>query len=200
VYGGDTGVAVTDLEVVGARAPPRGTDWALGVEAGRRALLRRATQADELHREAIERLGRTRVRFELARAHLRYGEWLRRQNRRVDARTQLRAAHQALAAMGAEAFADRARRELHATGETLRKRSIETSAELTAHEARIARLVAEGLTNREIGDAMYISARTVEWHLCKIFNKLGVSTRRRLRQSLSAEAEPASSPYPVDTG
>ena len=163
-----------------------GTDWALGVEASRRALLRDDAAAEALHREAIERLGRTRVRVELARAQLLYGEWLRREGRRADARAQLRTAHETLTAMGADAFADRARRELLATGETVRKRTVETSKELTSQEAHIARLVADGLTNPEIGAALYISPRTVEWHLRKIFAKLGVSSRRQLRLSLRA--------------
>ena len=137
-----------------------------------------------VHREAIERLGRTRVRVELARARLLYGEWLRREGRRADARAQLRTAHEALTAMGVDAFADRARRELLATGETVRKRTVETSTELTSQEAHIARLVADGLTNPEIGAALYISPRTVEWHLRKIFAKLGVNSRRQLRLSL----------------
>jgi DNA-binding NarL/FixJ family response regulator len=126
------------------------------------------------------------MRVELARAQLLYGEWLRREGRRVDARTQLRAAHEAFAAMGADAFAERARRELLATGETVRKRTVETSGELTAQEAHIARLAAEGLTNPEIGAALFISPRTVEWHLRKTFTKLGITTRRELRRVLPA--------------
>jgi DNA-binding NarL/FixJ family response regulator len=124
------------------------------------------------------------VRVELARARLLYGEWLRREGRRVDARAQLRTAHEAFAAMGVDAFADRARHELLATGATVRRRSVETSGELTAQEAHIARLVAQGLTNPEIGATLYISPRTVEWHLRKVFSKLGVTTRRQLRLSL----------------
>ena len=138
--------------------------------------------AEELYREAIERLGHTRIRVELARAQLLYGEWLRREGRRTDARAQLRTAYEALAAMGVEAFADRARHELAATGETVRKRAVETRGELTAQEAHIARLAAEGLTSPEIAAALYLSPRTVEWHLRKIFAKLGVSTRRQLRR------------------
>jgi DNA-binding CsgD family transcriptional regulator len=172
------------LEQLSEMTRASGTDWALGVEASRRALLRDDAAAEALHREAIERLGRTRVRVELARAQLLYGEWLRREGRRADARAQLRTAHETLTAMGADAFADRARRELLATGETVRKRTVETSKELTSQEAHIARLVADGLTNPEIGAALYISPRTVEWHLRKIFAKLGVSSRRQLRLSL----------------
>jgi DNA-binding CsgD family transcriptional regulator len=163
-----------------------GTDWALGIEAGRRALLRHGATADELYREAIERLGRTRVRLELARAQLLYGEWLRRQGRRVDARSQLRTAYDAFIAMGADAFADRARHELLATGETVRKRTATAPTDLTAQEAHIAGLAARGLTNSEIGAGLHISVRTVEWHLRTIFRKVGVSTRRELRQSLPA--------------
>jgi DNA-binding CsgD family transcriptional regulator len=121
------------------------------------------------------------VRVELARAQLLYGEWLRREGRRVDARAQLRAAHEALTAMGVEAFSDRARRELLATGETVRKRTAETSTSLTAQEAEIAGLVVDGLTNAEIGATLYLSPRTVEWHLRKVFMKLGISSRRQLR-------------------
>jgi DNA-binding CsgD family transcriptional regulator len=129
-----------------------------------------------------------RARIDLLRAQLLYGEWLRRQGRRVDARAQLRTAYEALTAMGVEAFADRARRELAATGETVRKRTVETDGDLTAQEAHIARLVAEGLTNSEIAAALYLSSRTVEWHLRKIFVKLGVSTRRQLRSGLAIRA------------
>ena len=161
-----------------------GTDWALGIEARSRALLSDGASAERLYREAIERLGRTRVRVELARAHLLYGEWLRRESRRMDAREQLRAAHQMLTAMGIEGFAERARRELLSTGETLRKYTAETAAELTAQEAQIARLAGDGHTNPEIGVQLFISARTVEWHLRKVFGKLGVSSRKELRRML----------------
>ena len=156
-------------EQLSAMTRASGTDWALGIEAGRCALLRDGAAAEALYREAIERLGRTRMRVELARAQLLYGEWLRREGRRVDARAQLRTAYEALTAMGVEAFADRARRELLATGETVRKRTVETSRELTPQEAHIARLVADGLTNPEIGASLYLSPRTVEWHLRKVF-------------------------------
>jgi DNA-binding CsgD family transcriptional regulator len=161
-----------------------GSNWALGVEARSRALLSDGEDAESLYREAIERLGRTRVRVALARAHLLYGEWLRREGRRVQAREQLRTAHGAYAAMGMEGFAERARRELVATGETVRKRSIETRDELTAQEAQIARLAADGKTNPEIGAQLFISPRTVEWHLRKVFVKLEISSRRDLRQAL----------------
>ena len=163
-----------------------GTDWALGIESRSRALLSGGEFADRLYREAIQRLSRTRVRAELARAHLLYGEWLRRQNRRVDAREQLRAAYEMLTAMGIEGFAERARRELLATGETVRKRTVETAGELTAQEAQIARLAADGQTNPEIAVELFLSPRTVEWHLRKVFTKLGISSRKELREALPA--------------
>jgi DNA-binding CsgD family transcriptional regulator len=162
-----------------------GTDWVVGVEARARALVADPADADELHRQAIERLGRTRFRTELARAHLLYGEWLRREGRRVEAREQLRTAYDMFTAMGMEAFAERARRELTATGETVRKRSVEAVAALTAQEAYIARLARDGLTNPEIGARLFLSARTVEWHLRKIFTKLGIGSRRELPTALA---------------
>ena len=182
VRSGDTDAAAGAFEQLSAMTRASGTELALGIEAARCALLHGDDTAEELYREAIERLGHTRIRVELARAQLLYGEWLRRESRRADARAQLRTAHEALAAMGVEAFADRARHELAATGETVRKRAAQTSGELTAQEAHIARLAAEGLTSPEIAAALYLSPRTVEWHLRKIFTKLGVSTRRQLRR------------------
>ncbi len=161
------------------------TDFGLGIQARSRALLRSGETAETLYIEAVTRLGRTGLRTELARAHLLYGEWLRRENRRADAREQLRAAHELLSAIGAAAFAERARRELAATGETVRKRTPESQAELTAQEASIARLAVEGRTNPEIGAQLFLSARTVEWHLRKIFAKLGITSRRDLRTALS---------------
>jgi hypothetical protein len=157
-----------------------GSDWALGVEARSRALLSEAEAADRLYREAIERLGPTRMRVDLARAHLLYGEWLRRENHRVAARGQLRAAHQMLTAMGVVGFAERARQELMATGETVRKRTVDTFAELTAQEAQIARLARDGRTNQEISGQLFISPRTVEWHLRNVFGKLGITSRKEL--------------------
>ena len=189
---GNIEAATAALDELSAMTRASGTEWALGIEAGRRALLREGHTAEELYREAIDRLGRTTVHVELARAQLLYGEWLRREGRRVDARAQLRTAHETLTGMGVDAFAERARRELLATGETVRKRTVETFGELTAQEAHIARLAGQGLTNPEIGAELYISPRTVEWHLRKIFTKLGVSTRRELRQSLPDADRPAS--------
>jgi DNA-binding CsgD family transcriptional regulator/tetratricopeptide (TPR) repeat protein len=158
-----------------------GTDWARGIEARSRALLSDDSAAEQHYREAIVRLGRTRIRGELARARLLYGEWLRRQNRRADAREQLRAAHDAFAAMGMDAFADRAASELVATGEPVRKRSAEAPSRLTPQEAQIARLAREGLSNADIAARLFISHRTVEWHLSNIFTKLQITSRRQLR-------------------
>ncbi len=171
-----------------------GTDWALGVEARSRALLSEGESAELLYREAIERLGRTRVRVELARAHLLYGEWLRRQSRRVDAREQLRDAYGMLIAMGIEGFAERARRELLATGETVRKRTTGMAGELTPQEAQIALLAGSGHTNPQISTQLFISPRTVEWHLRKVFAKLGIRSRQELRGAvpdLHRVAQPA---------
>ncbi|HEY3199033.1 MAG TPA: AAA family ATPase [Actinomycetes bacterium] len=158
-----------------------GSDWALGVEARSQALLSEGETADRLYREAIERLGRTRMRVDLARAHLVYGEWLRRESRRTDAREPLRNAYDMLTDMGMEGFADRARRELLATGETVRKRTVDTLTDLTAQEAQIAKLARDGHTNQEIGSHLFISPRTVEWHLGNVFTKLGITSRKDLR-------------------
>jgi ATP/maltotriose-dependent transcriptional regulator MalT len=182
---GHTELAHDALARLAETTQPRGTDWALGIEARCRALLSDGTAADEQYREAVDRLSRTRVRPELARAHLLYGEWLRRENRRADARAQLRTAHDMLAAIGMEAFAERARRELIATGETVRKRNAENVTTLTAQEAHIARLARDGLTNPEIGARLFLSARTVEWHLRKIFTKLSIGSRRELPAALT---------------
>jgi DNA-binding CsgD family transcriptional regulator len=157
-----------------------GTDWALGIEARSRALLTGGGAAEPSYREAIERLGRTRLRPEQARAHLLYGEWLRRQRRRVDAREQLRIAHEMFTGFEMKAFAERARIEREATGARARKRSVDTLDELTPQEAQIARLAAQGVTNREIASQLFISEGTVEYHLYKAFRKLGVKTRTQL--------------------
>ena len=177
-------VAAAALARLEERTRAAGTDWALGLLARSQALTTEGGAADALYREAIERLDRTRMRVELARARLLYGEWLRRENRRVDAREQLRAAHDSLSRTGAEAFAARARRELLATGESVRRLTSETRDALTHQETQIARLAAAGNTNPEIGAHLFISPRTVEYHLRKVFRKLGVSTRRELRDAL----------------
>jgi DNA-binding CsgD family transcriptional regulator len=166
------------------RTAASGTDWALGLQARSQALLSEGEEAERLYREAIARLGRTRMRVDLARARLLYGEWLRRQRRRCDAREQLRMAHCMLEGIGAEAFAERARRELRATGERVRKRTVETSGELTAQEAQIARLARDGLSNPEIGTRLFISAHTVQYHLRKVFAKLGITSRSQLDRVL----------------
>jgi DNA-binding CsgD family transcriptional regulator len=170
--------AVRQLE---ERAGASGTDWSLGALASARALLADDEVADSLFTEAIERLGRTNIVVHLAHTRLVYGEWLRRANRRIDARRNLTEAHELFTRMGAQAFAERARRELVATGETVRKQPISSGGELTAQEAQIARLAGDGLTNQEIGAQLFISTHTVEWHLRKVFVKLGITSRRQLR-------------------
>ncbi len=187
VRSGTTDATSTALDRLSERATASGTDWALGVLARSRALLSEGDEADALYREAIERLERTRIRVELARARLLYGEWLRREQRRVDAREQLRTAHEMFSTMGADGFAERARVELLATGETVRKRTVETRDELTAQEAQIAGLARDGRTNPEIGAQLYISPRTVEWHLRNVFTKLGIRSRRELHDALPDE-------------
>jgi DNA-binding CsgD family transcriptional regulator/tetratricopeptide (TPR) repeat protein len=182
---GDTELARDALERLAGTTRPCGTDWALGTEARCRALLSDGASADDLYREAIDRLSRTRLRPELARAHLLYGEWLRRARRRADAREQLRTAHDMFTVIGMEAFAERARRELMATGETVRKHSAGTREELTPQEEQIARLARDGLSNQEIGAQLFLSARTIEWHMRKVFTKLGIGSRRQLRAALT---------------
>lgn len=161
------------------------TGWARGIKARARAQLEEGDGAEALYREAVERLGRTRLRPDTARAHLLYGEWLRREGRRVDARAQLRTAHELFEAIGMEAFAERTRGELMATGERVRKRTVETRDELTAQEQQIARLAREGLSNSEIAARLFLSSRTVEWHLGKIFSKLDIRSRRELMTALA---------------
>lgn len=173
-------VAAAALQALVERTRAAGTDWALGIQARSRALLSDGPAAESLYREAIERLGRTLMAVHLARARLVYGEWLRRENRRVDARAQLRAAHEMFSRMGAEAFAERARRELAATGETVRKRTVDTRDVLTPQEAQIARLARDGLSNPEIGARLFLSPRTVQYHLGKVFAKLDITSRNEL--------------------
>ena len=181
-------LAADALELLAERTRLAGTDWALGVEARSRALLSEGEGAEDLYVEATERLGRCRIRVHLARAHLVYGEWLRRENRRVDARESLRTAHDLFSTMGAEAFAERAARELLATGEKARKRTADTRGQLTAQETQIAELAREGHSNPEIGAQLFISPRTVEYHLHKVFTKLDISSRNELQRVLQSEA------------
>ena len=181
---GQPEVAAAALARLEERTQAAGTDWALGVLARARALISGGDDAEAHYREAIERLERTRIRVELARARLLYGEWLRRETRRVDAREQLRAAHEMFSDFGADAFAERARRELLATGETVRRRTTDTRDTLTPQEAQIAYLAGEGHTNPEIGAQLFISPRTVEYHLRKVFEKLDISSRKALRGAL----------------
>jgi DNA-binding CsgD family transcriptional regulator len=182
---GETPLVEAALEWLSERTRAMPTAWALGIEARVRALLSEGDAAQRYFQESIGQLTHVHVDAQLARSHLLYGEWLRRNNRRLDARLQLRIAYDMLSGMGAQGFADRARRELRATGETVRSRTVETVSELTAQEACIARLAADGRTNPEIGGQLYLSARTVEWHLRKVYTKLGVGSRGELRWVLA---------------
>jgi DNA-binding CsgD family transcriptional regulator len=186
--------AAEAVDRISEMAQATGTDWALGNAANARALVSEGQVADDLYQEAIDRLGNTEVRMELARVRLCYGEWLRRENRRVDARAQLGVAHEMLSRFRAEAFAERARRELQATGATVRKRAVATYDALTPQEAQIARLAADRHTNPEIGARLFLSPHTVEWHLRKVFSKLGISSRKQL---LAALADPVGSAKPA---
>ena len=185
VHTGKPDLAAGALERVIAATAPSTTDWGQGIQARCQALLSKGESAERLHREAIERLARTRRRPDLARAHLLYGEWLRREKRRVDGREHLRIAREMLVAIGMEAFAERARHELQATGENVRKRTVDTRDDLTAQERQIARLAREGLSNPEIGARLFLSPRTVEWHLRNVFAKLGIHSRRDLPDALA---------------
>ena len=188
VRAGQPGRAADALRSLSEITSASGTDWALGVEARSRALLSEGEAAEGGYRTAIQRLGQTRVRLDLARAHLLYGEWLRRENRRIDAREQLRRAHQMLQAMGAEGFAERARRELLAAGQAVRKRTAGAAGELTAQEQQIALRAREGRTNAEIGAELFLSPRTVEWHMSNVFIKLGITSRGQLWHVLGGDA------------
>jgi DNA-binding CsgD family transcriptional regulator len=185
VRSGNAGLAVEPMARLAESTQAGATDFGLGIESRSRALLGDGDTAERLYREAIERLARTRYRPDLARAHLLYGEWLRRDKRRTDARAQLRIAHDMFDTIGMEAFANRAGRELRATGETVHRRTVRAPGTLTAHEASIARLACDGLTNPEIGAQLFLSARTVEWHLRKIFTKLDIASRRELHAALA---------------
>ena len=184
-------LAADALKELSERTRLSGTDWALGIKARARALLDEGQGAEDLYLEATERLGRCRIRVHLARTQLLYGEWLRRQNRRIDARETLRAAHEMFSTMGAEAFAERAARELLATGEKARKRTADTRGQLTAQETQIAELARDGHSNPEIGAQLFISPRTVEYHLHKVFTKLEIGSRNELQRVLPGEAREA---------
>jgi DNA-binding CsgD family transcriptional regulator len=190
---GDSQLAAEALERLAETTRPGGTDFGLGIEARSRALVSEGAAAEGLYREAIDRLGRTQLCPELARAHLLCGEWLRRAGRRTDAREQLRKAYGMLTAMGIEGFAERARHELLATGEKVRKRKVKTTGDLTAQEAQIARLARDGLSNPEISTQLFLSPRTVEWHLRKVFAKLDISSRKQLHGALPDAVPPTMS-------
>ena len=186
---GDTELVRAVLAWMSERTGVTPTDWAVGIEARFRAFLSEDDAADHWYRESIKRLGQTEIRAQLARSHLLYGEWLRRHNRRTEAREQLRTAYQMLTAMGIDGFAERARQELTATGETVRQRSVEIDTTLTPQEALIARLARDGRTNPEIGAQLFLSARTVQYHLRKVFTKLGIESRRELHAALAQPRE-----------
>jgi DNA-binding CsgD family transcriptional regulator len=187
VRSGQAARAADALDVLSETTQASGSEWALGTEARSRALLSSNEAAEDLYREAIDRLERTGLRIELARAHLLYGEWLRRERRRRNARDQLRAAYEIFASAGARAFAERARMELRATGERAPKRTAETRDALTAREAHVARLAGQGASNPEIAAQLFISPATVAYHLRKVFAKLGISSRNQLAGALPAQ-------------
>jgi DNA-binding CsgD family transcriptional regulator len=194
VRAGEPEVAATALERLCERTGARGTDWALGIEARSRALLSDGVAAEDLFREAVHRLGRTRISVSLARTQLVYGEWLRREGRRLEAREPLRAAHESFRTMGAATYAERAHRELLATGGKVRSRSGEAGGQLTPQEAHIATLARSGLSNPAIGARLFVSPRTVEYHLHKVFAKLGITSRGELHLVLAAAPAPATPP------
>jgi DNA-binding CsgD family transcriptional regulator len=191
VRSGNMPMAVDAVARLAETTQAGGIDFGLGIEARSRALVAGGQAAEGWYREAIDRLGRTKLRPELARAHLLYGEWLRRQGHRAQAREQLHTAHAMLDEIGMQAFAERARRELLATGETARKRTAQAtvgaSQELTAQEAQVARLARDGLSNPEIGARLFISSHTAQYHLGKVFTKLGVTSRSQLHRALPAD-------------
>jgi DNA-binding CsgD family transcriptional regulator len=190
---GDAALVLAAQDWLSERARATPTEWVLGIEARVRALASDGAAADGCYRESVELLGQTRVRAQLARSHLLYGEWLRRERRRAEAREQLRTAHRMLEGMGMDAFAERARRELRATGETARKlttgaaRTAAASKALTAQEAQVAQLAGDGLSNPEIGARLFISPRTVAYHLSNVFTKLGISSRSQLNRVLPSD-------------
>jgi DNA-binding CsgD family transcriptional regulator len=186
---GHADLARESLDRLSAMTTVEGSDWAKGLEARSRALVSEGPEAERCYAEAVERLGRTPLRPELARAHLLYGEWLRRENRRLDARHQLHAAYHLLVAIGADAFAERARSELLATGEKVRKREVDTHHQLTPQEEHLVRLARDGRSNPEIAAELFISSRTVEWHLRKVFAKLGITSRRDLHNALAPQGQ-----------
>ncbi|MGF6886565.1 DNA-binding CsgD family transcriptional regulator [Nocardia sp. GAS34] len=192
---GDTELIRRALDYVDEQTQVVAAPWALGIQARLRAMLAVGQDADAYYRESLEHLGRTQVGVELARGHLLYGEWLRRENRRVDARGALRVADQMFTSIGADGFAERARRELRASGETARHRTSETREDLTPQELQVARLARDGFSNAEIGTQLFISARTVQYHLRKVFAKLGIRSRVELTHAL-----PANTPSPDEAG
>jgi DNA-binding CsgD family transcriptional regulator len=183
-HAGDRHRARSAFERLSVSADASGTDWALGIVSRCRALLAGRNEAEYSYREAVERLARTRIHTELARAHLLYGEWLRREGRHPDAREHLHSAHEMFAAMGSEAWADRAVAELRGTGDTVRRRTGLGTSHLTSHEGQVARLARDGLSNVEIGARLFLSPRTVEWHLGNVFTKLDITSRRDLARAL----------------
>jgi ATP/maltotriose-dependent transcriptional regulator MalT len=181
---GERQLADEALRRLSARTRAAGTDWAMGIEARSRALLADGDAAENAFRDAVERLGRSSVRGELARAHLLFGEWLGRRGRRTEAREELEIAHRMLAAVGILGFAERARRRLEGVGPAIPAPVVPEGPNLTPQEESIARLAADGLSNAEIGSQLFLSARTVEWHLRKVFSKLGITSRRDLGAAL----------------